>query len=60
MSDTAESPRYLYAVEAAKQLRVHPITITRMIERGDLRGVKICGRYRIPREDVVALLAGVL
>jgi excisionase family DNA binding protein len=62
VSATAEPelPRFLYAAEAARELRVHPITIARMIERGELRGAKICGRYRVPREDVEALLASLL
>lgn len=52
-------PRDLYAVEAAALLRVHPNTIVKMIQRGQLRGIKIAARYRIPREDVEALLAAV-
>jgi excisionase family DNA binding protein len=55
---TEPPPDYLFGTEAAKTLRVHPVTITAMIARGELRGIKVARRWRIPREDVDALLAG--
>jgi len=53
-------PDYLFGTEAAKKLRVHPVTITKMIERGELRGTKIARRWRIRISDLDALLAGYL
>ena len=49
-------PDYLLGVEAARVLRVNPSSITRMIQRGELRATKIGNRYRIPTRDVLALL----
>ena len=54
-----ELPHLLYATEAGELLRLHPVTIRRMIDRHEVRGVKIGGRWRIPREDVLAMLAAV-
>lgn len=44
--------------EVAQQLRVHPITVRRMIKDGSLPAVKIGRNYRIRAEDRDALLAG--
>lgn len=38
--------------EAAEQLRCHPVTIRRMIRRGDLAAVKVGSVYRISADDL--------
>ena len=44
--------------EVAAILRVHVVTVRMMLERGDLPGTKIAGRWYIPRESLDARLAG--
>lgn len=53
---TAERPAYYTADEVAQELRVTPRTILRLIERGDLRAVRVGKQYRIPRESLEAFL----
>jgi excisionase family DNA binding protein len=49
------TPRILTAAEAASVLRVHPATITRMIQRGQLRAARAGDAIRIKAEDLEAL-----
>ena len=58
MPDTAEQPQLLNPPELAEMLRLHPYTVYRMLERHELPGVKIAGRWRTRRADIDALLAG--
>lgn len=43
-------PLFLDANEAAEILRVHPRTVARMCERGELKAVKVRSLWRINRE----------
>lgn len=43
--------------EAAVLLRVHPMTIRRLIQRGQLPAAKVGARYRIKRSHVESMLA---
>ena len=54
MATTA--PEVLTIDEAAEYLRVHPTTIVRMIERGELRGSKVGTRWRVRRSSLDALV----
>ncbi|MBF0170249.1 MAG: helix-turn-helix domain-containing protein [Nitrospinae bacterium] len=47
-------PRYTTTAELADRWQVSVITIHRLIEQGDLTGLKIRGRYRISRVSVEA------
>jgi excisionase family DNA binding protein len=43
----------LYTVkEVAEMLKVHDITIIRMIKRGELNATKIANQYRIKEEEL--------
>ena len=44
--------------EAAHVMNVHPRTVNRMINRGELPAVKVAGRWRIKPEAVKALVEG--
>ncbi len=55
-----ELPQILIVPEVAGLMRVHEMTVYRMLERGELPGVKIAGRWRIRRADIDKLLAGEL
>ncbi len=53
-----EAPRVRTVDETAKLLRVNPRVIYGMIQRGELRGVKVGRLFRIPADEVEALLRG--
>ncbi len=53
-----ERPQPLNAEEVAAELRLNPYTVRRMLERGDLPGVNLGGRWYIQRAALDALLAG--
>jgi excisionase family DNA binding protein len=44
--------------QVAARLRVHPITVYRMIERGLLRAVRVSGLWRVSGEALAAYLFG--
>ena len=44
--------------EAATYLRLHPRTICRLLQRGELPGIKIGRQWRIRRADLEAHLRG--
>lgn len=47
------SPRRVYSIaEAAEALRVHPDTIRRAIDRGDLAASRKLGVWRIPASAI--------
>ena len=48
-------PLFLDANETAEILRVHPRTVARMCERGELRAVKVRSLWRINREALFEL-----
>ena len=60
MSRTPESPRgedLLTTVEVAAMLRIHPSSVRRWIERGEVEAIQLPGgRYRVPRSEVERLL----
>lgn len=50
---TQTTPRRVYSIsEAAECLRVHPDTIRRAIERGDLSASRKLGVWRIPASAI--------
>ena len=57
---TSETPALLLPAEAARLLRVTRATVYRLIERGDLRAVRIgdgpSARLRVPRDELERLL----
>ncbi len=53
-----ERPQPLNTEEVAAELRLHPVTVRTLLERGEIPGVKIGARWYIRREDLDALLAG--
>jgi excisionase family DNA binding protein len=53
-----DRPRPLNTKEAAAELRVHVYTVRNMLERGQIPGVKLAGRWYIRQQDLDALLAG--
>jgi excisionase family DNA binding protein len=55
MQIDAKSTRILSTQEAAAFLRVHPATIKRLVERGQLRAARIGDLLRIQQEDLQAL-----
>ena len=54
-----DSPVYTLE-EAARFLKVNPVTIKRLVIRGKLRRVPFIRHYRIPKEDVHRMAEGVL
>ena len=57
MPVTAE-PEIYTVEEVAAKLRVSPRTVYRMVQRGELRGVRVGDLYRIPREAFEAFMRG--
>jgi excisionase family DNA binding protein len=55
-----EQPQILNVPETAELLRLHDATVYRALERGEIPGVKVAGRWRIRRADLDKLLAGEL
>jgi excisionase family DNA binding protein len=55
---TMTAPRAYTIEEVAKVLQVNPRTVNRMLERGELRGVKAGRLWRIPQEALDAYLRG--
>ncbi len=52
-------PEIVTTAEAAKRLRVHPATVRRWIEKGDIPAIRFGrGRYRIRTADLDSVLAG--
>ena len=52
MLDGVEGVTLLTVDEAAEQLRVHPVTVRRMIRRGDLAAVRIGSVYRVDADEL--------
>jgi excisionase family DNA binding protein len=52
-----QTPPYMTVQEAARHLRVGPVTVYRYIQRGELPAVRLAGsRLRVRQEDVDGLL----
>ena len=45
--------------EVAEYLRIHPRTVLRMAERGDIKHSRVVGQYRFRRSDIEAMVAPV-
>lgn len=52
-----EAPEYLTAREVAERLRVSVMTVHRLVERGDLRAIRVGNQLRIPRDSYEAYTA---
>lgn len=44
--------------EAARLLRVNPMTIRRLIKKGEIKAQKVGKQYRIPRSEIDKFLDG--
>jgi hypothetical protein len=53
----AQSVQYISAIEGAKVLRCCPSTIIGLVKRGDVKGGKTNGRWRVNRESLVKFLS---
>ena len=53
-----EQPRVYTVEQVAEMLQLHPRTVNRMLERGELRGVRAGRLWRIPTEAVEEYLRG--
>ncbi len=42
--------------ESARRLGLHPQTLKRRILRGELHGMKVLGRWRIPEAELLRLI----
>ncbi|GIV69220.1 helix-turn-helix domain-containing protein [Caldilinea sp.] len=58
ISQWSDLPLVLTSEQAAAVLQVTRRTITNMLDRGDLRGVKIGKEWRISRSELVRLIEG--
>lgn len=54
----AEIPdvKFLTVAEVAKQMRVSNMTVYRMVHSGELPAVRFGRSYRLPEDEVVALM----
>jgi excisionase family DNA binding protein len=49
----------VYSIEeAARLLRVNPMTIRRLIKKGEIRAQKVGKQYRIPRAEIDKFMDG--
>lgn len=55
----SDLPLVLTSDQAAAVLQVHRRTLTNMLDRGILRGVKIGKEWRVSREEIMRFVAGV-
>lgn len=46
--------RYLTVSEAARLLSIHPVTVRRMVRRGELQAARVGRQYRVLLPEVVA------
>ncbi len=53
-----EEPSVLTPRQVAERLVVHERTVIRLIERGELRALKVGRQWRIPKEAFEAYLRG--
>ena len=58
MVTVATEPEFYTVKEVADRLRVSAKTIYRLVERGELRAIRLGDVYRIPREEFEALRRG--
>ena len=49
-------PLVLTLKEAAAELTVHPESLRLMIERGEIRGVKIAGRWKVEPDELLLFI----
>jgi excisionase family DNA binding protein len=54
----ATEPDIYTVEEIAEKLRVSPRTVYRMVQRGEIRGLRVGDLYRIPRESFEAFMRG--
>ena len=54
-AQTTATARIFNVVEAADRLRVHPVTVRRLVDKGQLRAARIGDLLRIREEDLQAL-----
>jgi excisionase family DNA binding protein len=52
---TTVTARIFNVTEAADRLRVHPVTVRRLVDKGQLRAARIGDLLRIREEDLQAL-----
>jgi len=52
-------PEVMLIEEAARALRVHPASVRRMCRSGEIECVKVLGRWRVPKSEVLRLLSPV-
>ncbi|HXH09532.1 MAG TPA: helix-turn-helix domain-containing protein [Alphaproteobacteria bacterium] len=53
-----KEPDYLTTFEAARKLRMRPLTIARKAKRGEIPAIKIGRQWLIRREVIEQMLAG--
>lgn len=53
-----EPPRFLTVPETAKILRLHEMTIYRMLKKGQIPRARVGGRWRIPADVCDRILKG--
>lgn len=53
-SSSPESDRFLTVEEVARTFRLSVKAVRSAIQRGELRAVKLCNRWRVPQSAVVA------
>lgn len=58
MVTMAAEPEFYTVKEVAERLRVSLKTIYRMVERDEIRAIRLGDVYRIPRESLDTLLRG--
>jgi excisionase family DNA binding protein len=58
MVTVASEPEFYTVQEVAARLRLSRKTVYRLVERGEIRAIKIGDNYRIPREALEAIIRG--
>ena len=54
----ATEPEIYTVEEVAAKLRVSPRSVYRLVERGEMRAIRVGGLYRIPRASFEAFMRG--
>lgn len=60
MSKTKPKPRYMTLEETAEYLRINIYTAYRMVERGELPGMKMGRLWRFTQEDIDKFMRSLL
>jgi excisionase family DNA binding protein len=58
MNSMEQQSKIFTADEVANMLRVHRVTVIRLIKKGDIKGFKVGDQWRVWEDDLQAYIGG--